>query len=57
MFPHSVLGTLAVQIVVFGLGTYLSRSERSLQRGIGVALQILSVLVIVFALIRWGMSD
>ena len=57
MFPHSVLGTLAVQIVVLGFGTYLSRSERSLQRGIGVALQILSVLVIVIALIRWGMSD
>ena len=57
MFPHSVLGTLVVQIVVFGYGTYLSRSERKLHRGIGAALQILSVLVIVIALIRWGMSD
>jgi hypothetical protein len=57
MFPHSVFGTIALQIVVFGFGTYLSRSERRLQRGIGIALQILSVLVIVLALIRWGMSD
>lgn len=42
---------------VFGYGTYLGRSERKLHRGIGAALQILSVLVIVIALIRWGMSD
>ena len=46
-----------VQIAVFGLGFYLSRSEKKLQRGIGIALQILSVLVIVLNLIRWGMTD
>jgi hypothetical protein len=48
---------IVVQIVVFGFGLYLSRAERKLQRGIGIALQILSVLVIVISLIRWGMTD
>jgi hypothetical protein len=48
---------IVVQIAVFGLGLYLSRSDRKLQRGIGIALQILSVLVIVIDLIRWGMTD
>jgi hypothetical protein len=48
---------IVVQIVVFGFGLYLSRSDRKLQRGIGIALQILSVLLIVISLIRWGMSD
>jgi hypothetical protein len=46
-----------VQIAVFGLGFYLSRSDSKLQQGIGFALQILSVLVIVLSLIRWGMTD
>lgn len=45
-----------VQIAVFGLGFYLRRSEGKLQRGIGIALQILSVLLTVIVLIRWGMT-
>jgi hypothetical protein len=45
-----------LQIGVFGVGFYLSRSERKLQWGIGVALEIISVLLIVLDLIRWGMT-
>ena len=48
---------IIVQIAVFAMGFYLGRSEKKLQRGIGIALQILSVLVIVINLVRWGMSD
>jgi hypothetical protein len=48
---------IVVQIAVFSMGLYLSRSDKKLQRGIGIALQILSVLAIVMVLIRWGMSD
>jgi hypothetical protein len=48
---------IVVQIAVFALGLYLARSDRKFQRGIGIALQILSVLVIVIDLIRWGMTD
>ena len=52
-----MLLAVVVQIAVFASGFYLSRSDRKLQRGIGIALQILSVLVIVIDLIRWGMTD
>jgi hypothetical protein len=52
-----MLLAVIVQIAVFGVGLYLGRSEKNLQRGIGIALQILSVLLIVFNLVRWGMSD
>jgi len=54
--PQMALAVI-VQIAIFGFGLYLSRSDKKLQRGIGIALQILSVLGIVMALIRWGMSD
>jgi hypothetical protein len=47
---------IVVQIAVFGLGFYLRKSEVKLQRGMGIALQILSVLVTVIVLIRWGMT-
>jgi hypothetical protein len=57
MTTQQMVLAIVVQIVVFGFGLYLSRAERKLQRGIGIALQILSVLVIVISLIRWGMTD
>jgi hypothetical protein len=57
MFVHSFLATLAVQIVVFCFGLHLGRSERKLQRGLGVALQILSVVVIVIDMLRRAMMD
>jgi hypothetical protein len=57
MTTQRVVLAIIVQIAVFGVGFYLGRSEKKLQRGIGIALQILSVLVIVINLVRWGMSD
>jgi hypothetical protein len=57
MTTQRMLLAVVVQIAVFASGFYLSRSDRKLQRGIGIALQILSVLVIVIDLIRWGMTD
>jgi hypothetical protein len=57
MTTQRMMLAVIVQIAVFGVGYYLTRSDRRLQRGIGIALQILSVLVIVIVLIRWGMTD
>lgn len=57
MTTQRMLLATIVQIAVFGVGFYLGRSDKKLQRGIGIALQILSVLVIVLNLVRWGMSD
>jgi hypothetical protein len=57
MTTQRMVLAIIVQIAVFAMGFYLSRSEKKLQRGIGIALQILSVLVIVINLVRWGMSD
>jgi hypothetical protein len=57
MTTQRMVIAIIVQIAVFVMGFYLGRSERKLQRGIGIALQILSVLVIVIDLVRWGMSD
>jgi hypothetical protein len=48
---------LVGQLAIFGFGFYLRRSDRELQRGIGIVLQILSVLVTVIVLIRWGIAD
>ena len=57
MTTQRMLLAVLAQIAVFGLGFYLGRSDGKLQRGIGIALQILSVLVTVTVLIRWGMTD
>jgi hypothetical protein len=57
MTTQRMLLAVVVQIAVLGLGFYLGRSDKKLQRGIGIALQILSVLAIVIVLIRWGMTD
>jgi hypothetical protein len=57
MFVHSLLGTLIVQIAVFGFGTYLRSTDSNVRRGIGMVLQTLSVLVIVVDLIRRAISS
>jgi hypothetical protein len=57
MTTQRMLIAVVVQTAILALGFFVGRSDKKLQRAIGIALQILSVLVIVFVLIRWGMSD